>query len=149
MAMSRAEKRKQPGKSACILPRLFLILHRAKARDREGAERNRGCARRHCCGAKARDREGAKRNRGCARNLMKKHMKNPLYLFLFVQWIFRLFYPLDLPPYLIDIYLKLFFQIVFSLCESISHWTIPLFFYIFGFKIKFLVVRPPFLLMYL
>ena len=26
------------------------------------------------------------------------------------------------------------------MCESISHWTIPLFFYIFGFKIKFLVL---------
>ena len=66
-----------------------------------------------------------------------------------VQWIFSLFHPLAYPPYLIDIYLKLFFQIVFSVCKLISHWTIPLFFYIFRIKIKFLVVRPPFLLMYL
>lgn len=64
-----------------------------------------------------------------------------------VQWIFSLFHPLAYPPYLIDIYLKLFFQIVFSVCKLISHWTIPLFFYIFRIKIKFLVVRPPFLLM--
>lgn len=35
-------------------------------------------------------------------------MKNPLYRWYFVQWIFSLFHPLDLPPLLNFIYIKLF-----------------------------------------
>lgn len=41
-------------------------------------------------------------------------MKNPLYRWYFVQWIFSLFHPLDLPPLLNFIYIKLFIRIVFS-----------------------------------
>lgn len=83
----------------------------------------------------------------------EKHNKNPLYRFPFSYSGFSAYsIHWNLPPYLLDIYLKLLSQIVNFFCFKLrSHWSLPLSLVSLkiGFKIQFSVVRPPFLLMVL